>query len=135
MGIMHTMTGNRAIFKIAGQVIGIAQNVTFNDDAGLQDVSGIGNHESVELVTGHVSYSISGDRYFVSGKMLNKLGLVPTSDEWLTAPELEVEVIDKVSEETLELYTGCKFGTHSRTYNKHTISGENFTIRALHKSK
>jgi len=135
MGIMNTMTGNRAIFKIAGQVIGVAQNVTFNDDAGLQDVDGIGNHETQELVTGKVSYNISGDKYFVSGKMLNKLGLVPTSDEWLTSPELEVEIIDKVSGETIELYTGCKFATHSRTYGKHTISSESFTIRALHKGK
>lgn len=134
MGQLNTMTGNRALFKIAGQVIGMAQNVTFNDDAGLQDVDGLGNHESVEFVTGKVAYSISGDRYFVSNQMLNRVGLVPGSDEWLTAPELEIEVIDKVNGATLELYTGCKFASHSRTYGKHTICGENFALRALHKS-
>ncbi len=135
MGQLNTMTGNRALFKIAGQVIGVAQNISFNDDAGLQDVDGLGNHESVEFVTGKVSYSISGDRYFVSNLMLNKVGLIPGSDQWLTAPELEVEIIDKVSGATLELYTGCKFASHSRTYGKHTISGESFSLRALHKSE
>lgn len=130
----NTMTGNRALFKIKGTVIGAAQNVSCSDDFGLQDVDGLGDVEAVEMVVGKITHNISGEKYFVSADTLRKLGLVPTSEEWLTAPELEVEIIDSVSGTTVELYTGCKFATHSRSYSKHTITGESFTLRARHKS-
>lgn len=130
----NTMTGNRALLKIAGQTIGAAQNVSCSDDFGLQDVDGLGDVEAIELVVGKISHTISGEKYFVSADTLRSLGIVPTSEQWLTAPELEIEIIDTVSGTTVELYTGCKFATHSRKYNKHQIVGEDFTIRAMHKS-
>lgn len=130
----NTMTGNRALFKIKGTVVGAAQNVSCSDDFGLQDVDGLGDVEAVELVVGKISHTISGEKYFVSADTLRALGIVPTSADWLTAPELEVEIIDSVSGRTVELYTGCKFATHSRKYGKHQITGEDFTIRAMHKT-
>lgn len=132
--MLNTMTGNRALFKIRGETIGVAQNVNCSDDFGLQDVDGLGDVEAQELVVGKITHTISGEKYFVSSNTLRKLGLVPTSEEWLTAPELEIEIIDSANGETIELYTGAKFATHSRKYNKHTISGEDFTIRARNKS-
>jgi hypothetical protein len=128
------MTGNRALFKIKGQTVGAAQNVSCSDDFGLQDVDGLGDVEAVELVVGKITHTISGEKYFVNADTLRALGIVPTSAEWLTAPELEIEIIDTVSGGTVELYTGAKFATHSRKYSKHTIVGEDFTIRAMHKS-
>jgi len=129
----NTMTGNRALFKIKGVTIGAAQNVTISDDFGLQDVDGLGDVEAQEIVVGKMTHTISGERYFVSSANLSQLGLVPGVQEWLTAPELEVEIIDSVTNQTIEHYTGCKFGTHSRKYTKHMITGEDFTIRAMHK--
>lgn len=130
-----TMTGNRALFKINGEVIGLAQSVEVSDDFGLQDVDGLGTPETLELVAGKFTHNISGSRYMVSGKTLRKLGFVPTDSEWLTAPEFEIEIQDNVTFETLEHYTGCKFATHSRSYAKHSITGENFSIRARKKMK
>lgn len=131
----ETMTGNRALIKIKGQVVGIIQSVTFSDDFGLQDVDGCGDVEAQELVVGKITHSISGDRYFVSKQNLRQQGLVPDSAAWLTAPELEVEVQDTITGQPLEVYTGCKFATHTRRYTKHLVCGEDFTIRAMHKSE
>lgn len=123
------------LLKIKGQVVGSGvQNVDFQDDFGLQDVDGLGNPETQELVVGKISHTINLSTYRASGKHLIALGFVPTTDEWLTAGELEVEVIDRVTGETQELYIGCKAASHSRSYQKHVISGENCTLRALHKS-
>ena len=130
----NTATGNRVLLKIKGETIGVCQNVSFDDNYDLQSVSGLGDVETQEHVVGHITHQISGEKYFVSADTLRKLQIVPTNEEWLTAPELEVEVIDTVSRSTVELYTGCKFNTHNRKYSAHRITGENFQIHARHKS-
>lgn len=130
-----TMTGNRVLLKLKGDVIGggICQNVNVNDDLGLQDVDGLGDPETLEFVTGKVSHTISLSRYFVYNKKLDDLGFVPKSEEYLSSGELEIEIIDKVSLQTVELYVGCKAASHSRSYGKHQISGEDVSFRARHK--
>ena len=130
---LNTATGNRVLLKIKGEIVGTCQNVSFDDDFGLQEVDGLGDVEVQEHVVGKLTHRISGEKYFVAGNTLQKLGFVPTSAEWLTAPELTVEVIDTVSGSTVENYTGCKFNTHSRRYTKHTVTGENFQIFARHR--
>lgn len=128
-----TMSGNRALFKIGGQVIGAAQNVNVTDDFNLQEVDGLGDVETQELIVGKLTHRIDGEKYFVNGDTLQKLGMVPNSDAWLTAPELEMELIDSVTGTTIENYTGCKFNSHSRRYGKHQIVGESFSMIARHK--
>ena len=128
-----TGTGNRVILKIKGEAIGICQNVSFEDDFGLQSVDGLGDVEVVEHVVGALTHRINGEKYMVSADTLEKLNYVPNSDEWLTAPELSVEVVDTVSGTTIENYTGCKFNSHSRRYTKHQITGESFSILARHR--
>lgn len=132
----NTMTGNRVLLKLGGKTIGGGtQSVDFSDDFGLQDVDGLGSPETKELVPGKLMHSISLSRFFIYNKKLVDLGFAPNSDEVLTAGDLEVEVIDNVSGETLELYTGCKVASGTRSYSKHAITVESAQIRALHKSK
>lgn len=128
-----TMTGNRALFKINGEVIGAAQNVTVTDDFNLQEADGLGDVETQELLVGKLTHRIDGEKYFVNSDTLLKLGLVPQSDSWLTAPELTIELIDSVTGATIENYVGCKFNSHSRRYGKHQIVGESFSMLARHK--
>jgi len=130
----NTSSGNRVLLKIKGETIGVCQNVSVDDNFDLQPITGIGDVETQEHIVGHITHNISGEKYFVASDTLRKLGFVPTSEEWLTAPELEVEIIDTVSGTTIELYTGCKFNTHSRRYTAHRVTGENFAILARHKS-
>ena len=129
----NTATGNRVILKLKGEAIGICQNVSFEDDFNLQEVDGLGDVEVQEHVVGKLTHRISGEKYIIAADTLEKLNFVPNSDEWLTAPELSVEVVDTVSGTTIENYTGCKFNTHSRRYTKHQVTGENFQILARHR--
>ena len=131
---MGTSTGNRIVFKIGGKVIGLCQSASISDDPSMQVVDGIGDLEAVEFVPGMLSHRISGDKYFADADTLTSLGFIPKGVAWLVAPEFTVEVIDKVSGLTVESYTGCKFGSHSRRYSKHTITGESFEIMARHQA-
>ena len=133
MSVKNTATGNRVILKIRGEAIGTCQNVSFEDDFNLQEIDGLGDVEVVEHVVGKLTHRISGEKYFVAAETLEKLGFVPNSDAWLTAPELSIEVIDSVSGTTIENYTGCKFNTHSRRYTKHQVTGESFQILSRHR--
>ena len=134
--MQNTMTGNRVLLKIEGKTIGGGvQNVDFSDDLGLQDVDGTGSAETQELVIGKVSHTISLSHYFVYNKLLTDLGFIPGRDEYLTSGAMQIEVIDKVSGETIELYEGCKAASYSRTYGKHTLSTGSATFRALSKQK
>ena len=130
----ETMTGNRVLLRIAGKTVGAGvQNVDFQDDFGLQDVDGLGNAETQELVPGAIRHTINLSTYRVSSESLVELGFIPTADTWLTSGALEIEVIDAITFVTQEHYVGCKCATHSRSYAKHTISGESATFRALNK--
>jgi len=132
--LKETITGNRVLLRIAGKTVGAGvQNVDFQDDFGLQDVDGLGDPETQELVVGAVRHTINLSTYRVSSKDLVALGFVPASTDWLTSGALEIEVLDKITGATQELYTGCKCASHSRSYAKHTVSGESATFRALHK--
>jgi len=103
----ETMTGNRAIFKIAGTVIGVAQNVEVSDDFGLQEVDGLGNLEVQEYVPGKLTHRISGSSYFVVNQNLRQLNLVPESGDWLSSPEFEVEIQDALTYSTVESYVAA----------------------------
>ena len=130
----NTSTGNRVLLKIKGETIGVCQSLSVDDNFDLQSIEGLGDVETQEFVVGLLSHSLSGEKYFASSDTLRKLGYVPTSEEWLTAPELEIEVIDTVSGTTIELYTGVKFNTHARRYTSHRVTGESWTAKARHKS-
>jgi len=129
------MTGNRAILKIGGVAvaIGVVQNINVSDDFGLQRVSGLGHEEAIETVTGEVTHSISMSKCFVYNKKMTDLGYVPEQPDYLTRPEFEVEIMDKLGQKTLELYTGAKVATYSRSYGKHTLCIEDLSIIAIHK--
>jgi hypothetical protein len=82
-------------------------------------------------VTGKISHSFNLSQYRVSGSSLRTAGFIPEDADWLTSGDLEMEVIDNISGATLELYTGCKAASHTRSYQKHTVCGENASFRAL----
>lgn len=130
----NTMTGNRALLKIKGEIVGSGvQSAQFQDDFSLQDVDGLGSPFTQELVPGKVTYTINLTSYFISNQKLTDLGMVPNGTDLLTSGDLDIEVIDNITQKTIEHYQGCKANNHSRNYDKHAISGQNATFRALRK--
>ena len=135
MTLKNVMTGNMALLKINGVTFGggIVGNANVSDDLGLQDIDGIGQAESVELVTGAVKHTFSLSKFFVVGKTLASLGYLPGSNDYLTSGALEVEILSNIDGTTLEHYTGVKLASSSRSYGKHAPATEDAQFRALHK--
>ena len=132
-----TMTGNRALLKIKGTAIGagIVQSANVSDDFGMQRISGLGNPEAVELVIGEVTHTISLNKFFVYNQKLKDLGYMPESKDYLTSGEVDIEIIDSISGQTMEHYTGCKMASCGRDYGKHAPVSESATFFAIHKEK
>lgn len=132
----NTMTGNRALFKIDGKIVGSGvQNVNFQNDHGLQAVSGLGSAMPQEHVVGQIDYTITLDSFFIHNKMLEDQGIVPDENEVLTAGTLDIELIDNVTGTVLKHYTGCTVASYSSSFAKHSIAGQNATFKALNRIK
>lgn len=131
----NTMHGNRALLKLNGETFaaGTIQSVSVADNFGLQDVSGLGDAEVVEHIPGLVTHSINLERVFIYNKNLFRQGFVPNSTQYINPPSMELEILDKVTGETLEHYTGVKVESYDRTYGKHALSVERVSLRARHK--
>lgn len=132
---LNTMHGNRALLKLDGKTFaaGTVQNVSVADNFGLQEVSGLGDAEAVEHVPGMVTHSITIEKLFIYNKNLFKAGFIPTQEQYINPPSMDLEILDNQTGETLEHYTGAKVESYDRTYGKHALSIERVTLRARHK--
>jgi hypothetical protein len=135
MAPLNTMTGNRAIVKLNGAAVGIGlvNNADTSDDYGLVDVDGLGDAESIEMVPGKVSHTISFSEVLIVGKSLKDMGIVPDMANLLTQNGFDIEILDKLTNQTVEHYTGCKVANCSRNYGKHNITMQNVSFRSIHK--
>jgi hypothetical protein len=132
----NTMTGNRALFKVDGKIVGEGiQNVNFQNDHGLQKVSGIGSALPKEHVVGEVNYTISLSSFFIYNKQLSEQGIVPDEKNLLTSGTLDIELIDNITGHLLHHYSGCKVASYSSSYAKHGISGQDATFQATNRIK
>lgn len=124
-----TMTGNRTIIKIGGKAVGLVQHININCRIDQQPLHGIGDVLPAEIVPGHVEYSVEGNRALVPKKSLTAMGILPDDDSWLTAPSLELELIDRVSGNNVLVY-GCKLTNYRIEAKAHAIVLEHFNMTA-----
>ena len=125
-----TLTGNIIVLKIGGTEIGRAQNATADTDFGLEDVSGIGNVEVQEHVNTKITHTFSIDKFIINKKTLLELGIVPVSEDVLTAGVIDIEILTKDGT-LIKKYESCSCATYSLRVAAHQIVGENATWRAL----
>jgi hypothetical protein len=128
------MTGNRALLKLDGKIIGLGvQSVNFQENYGRQRIDGIGDGRAQELPVGQVSYTVSLDHYFISSKRLEDMGILPDYEQLLTSGGIDIELQDKVSKNTVALFTGCVIDSKGTNVPKFTPSGSNVTFQCLRK--
>jgi hypothetical protein len=133
----NTFTGNRALLKIEGQLVGygLVQNADIQEDYGTQKVSGLGKAEGVELVIGEVSYRVNISKMFLFNETLTDLGFIPEANDYLASPYLQLEILDNVSGATIRHLVGGKPANCNMTVNKHAPGIENASLLFLSKIK
>lgn len=104
------LTQARAILKINGEVIGSSNSCSYRIDATMDDVQPMGNVEAVGYVTTSVRYSGDISFFKMVDKGLRDMGYFPANGrQWITFSELEMELEDLITNETIEQLTGVKF--------------------------
>jgi hypothetical protein len=133
MATKKVLTGNLVLLRIAGKVIGRAQTADFDDDFGIEPVSGIGDFEPQEHVPLRATHTITVSKFVIDRNSLQQLGIVSTGEEILTAGVIDIEVITK-DNKTVKKVESCTCRTYRLSVNAHAIIGENATWLGLSSS-
>ncbi len=120
--------GNTILIKYKGNAIGRAQGLDARRSFGTEGVYEIGSIMPQEHVHNRYEGSFTLERYLVRKKDMVKLGIAALGEKILDIGELDFEVIDKITQQTVRVYSGCTCADHSENFRVGAISGENATF-------
>lgn len=120
--------GNTILIKYKGNAIGRAQGLDARRSFGTEGVYEIGSIMPQEHIHNRYEGSFTLERYLVRKKDMIKLGIAALGEKILDIGELDFEVIDKITQKTVRVYSGCTCSDHSETFRVGAISGENATF-------
>lgn len=124
-------SGHTILLKIKGQIIGRAQGLDGRRSFGTEGVYEIGSIMPQEHIHNRYEGTATLDRFFVRTKSLKDLGIAALGEEVLRTDIIDIEVIDKYTNQIVRVYRGCSISDYSETFRVGTISGENATFQYL----
>lgn len=130
-------SGNTIVISMDNKQIGLLQDLTANEDYGLQPASGIGDPRVAEYVPGLYQISLTCSSMAIKrnqiqnmGDTLFSAGIFPNNlDEFLKRPAFTISIMDK-NGGTIREYTGCVFASGSLSVRKHAVVGSNCSFFA-----
>lgn len=125
-------SGHTLLIKIQNVIVGRAQGVDGRRSFGTEGIYEIGSIMPQEFVNNRYEGSVTIDRFLMRKKDLAKIGLASLGEEVLKRDMLDIEVIDKYTEETVRVYRQCSVSEYSENFRVGAIAGENATF--LYKS-
>jgi hypothetical protein len=126
----QTLTGNIVLLRIAGEIVGRAQSADFDDDFGVEQVSGIGDLEPQEHVSMRMTHTCAINKFVISRKSLQQIGTVPVDERILTMGVIDIEVLSK-DNKLIKKIESCTCQNYRLSVNAHAIVGENATWTGL----
>ena len=128
---MRYMSGNRALIRFQGNVIGVgATSSSHDDDFGVQEIRQLGSAKPAELQDGAHRFTVTLSAHFIPGKALSDMGFA-NEDEFYEGNEVDIELVDRVTGQVLERYVKCRRTRKSRNYPANAPSTESITFMAL----
>jgi len=128
----NVRTGNRVAILFDGKQIGLLQNLTPNDDYGLEPAAGIGDIHVQEYVPTLARHSLSASSMILPTKSMKEAGIaVENGDEALQGRVFDIEVYDKFSGDLLVKYTGVSYASGSVEIRANAILVSNAQFLAL----
>jgi len=118
-------TGNTVIIKLNGQAIGRIQAGEGRRSFGQEGVYEIGDIMPKEHVPLRYEGGFTVDKFYIRKKSLVELGVASLAEEILTKGVIDIEVIDKTTNEVIRVYEGCSLQDYSESFRANAIAGEN----------
>lgn len=122
------VTGPLCLIKVNGITLGRVQSISPRVSFGTEGVYELGSIMPQEHVQNRYEGSLTIERYLLRRDKLKLIGL---GEDILEKDIIDIEVIDKVTNQTLRVYRGVTFSDYSNNFNTNAITGDSATAYYL----
>lgn len=118
------MTGARAVFRLAGNKVAFASNVSFNENIQYEPVNVLDQLEVAEHAEVGYTVDLQCQNFRVPEQSVKQLGIMSRLQGILTQGELTADVIDSVTGAVILLMTGVKLQARQTTVDARGVMTE-----------
>lgn len=124
----NTMTGSRAIFRLAGNKVAYASNVSFNENISYEPINVLDQLEVAEHAETGYTVDLQCQNFRIPEQSVKQLGIMSRLQGILTQGELTAEVIDSVTGAVLLLMTGVKLQARQTSADARGVMTETWSF-------
>lgn len=128
------MTGPRAIFRLNGNQVAYASNVSFNENIQLEEVNTLDRLEVLEHAEVGYRVDMSCQNFRVANQSVKQLGIMPRLAQILTQGVLTAEIIDRASGAVILLMEGVKLETRQTSVDARGLMTETWSFKGIKSS-
>ena len=125
------MTGAKAIFRLAGNKVAYASNVSYNENIQLEEVNVLDNLAVLEYAETGYRVDLSCQTFRVANSSVKQLGIMSTFANILTQGVLTAEVIDQATNAVILLMTGVKLEGRQTSVDARGVMTETWTFKGI----
>lgn len=129
---LQTQSGNRVQVELDGNILGLIQNVSFDDDYSNEPASGVGDIHTQEHVPTRATHTVTVSKMVLRQDKMRSAGIIPRNgDDVLKGIVFDIVVYDKDTGRMLRKAIGCSYNSGRTDINKHQILMASGTFNAL----
>jgi hypothetical protein len=122
------MTGARAIFRLGGDQIATASNVSFNENIMYEPINVLDNLAVKEHAEVGYTVDLQCQNFRIPNQSVKQLGIMSRYSQILTQGELTAEVVDRRSGAIILLMTGVKLQARQTTVDARGVMTETWSF-------
>ena len=124
----NVMTGARAIFRIAGNQVAFASNVSFNENIQYEAINVLDHLEVSEHAEVGYTVDLQCQNFRVPNESVKKLQIMKRLQEILTQGEMTADVVDSVTTSIILFMTGVKLQARQTTVDARGVMTETWSF-------
>lgn len=123
------MTGAKAIFRLGGNQVAYASNVSFNEQIQLEEVNTLDRLEVLEHAEVGYRVDMSCQNFRVANQSVKQLGIMSRLNQILTQGELTAEIIDRTTNAVILLMEGVKLESRQTSVDARGLMTETWSFK------
>lgn len=124
----QVMTGPRAIFRLAGNKIAFASNVSFNENYQLEPINVLDNIATIEHAEVGYAVDMQCQNFRIPQQSVKQLGIMSRLSQVLTQGEMTAEVVDSITGSVILLMTGVKMQARQTSVDARGVMSETWSF-------
>jgi hypothetical protein len=129
--VANTFSGARSIFLVNSVPVAFAGSTSGSEQISNQPVDVLNLLEVREFVPVAYTASLSANIFRVVGQSLKQQGIMPTQNNIIESPDLEVAIQDNVTGATIQLFQGVRCAGHNWDISARGIVSESVEFNAV----